>query len=68
MPLNIIKIAVNKVLVEKMSRRSVAQDYNIPFKTLSRYCTKSENLKLFSSSRPKEKWVQCIKCKNWAHE
>lgn len=23
---------------------------------------------LFSSSHPKEKWVQCIKCQNWSHE
>jgi len=37
-PIEVIKIAVKKVLVDNMSRRSVAQDYNIPFKTLSRYC------------------------------
>ena len=23
---------------------------------------------LFSDSKAKEKWVQCTKCKNWAHE
>ncbi|KAL4107720.1 hypothetical protein QTP88_018016 [Uroleucon formosanum] len=43
-PIDVIKIAVKKVLVDNMLRRSVAQDYNIPFKTLSRYCTKRELL------------------------
>ncbi|KAL4122016.1 hypothetical protein QTP88_014425 [Uroleucon formosanum] len=43
-PINVIKIAVKNVLVDNILRRSVAQDYNIPFKTLSRYCTKRELL------------------------
>ncbi|KAK9709456.1 hypothetical protein QE152_g26613 [Popillia japonica] len=27
-----------------------------------------QNRKRFSNSKPKEKWVQCIQCKGWAHE
>ena len=25
-------------------------------------------VELYSTSRPGEKWVQCIQCKGWAHE
>ena len=25
-------------------------------------------VELYSNSRPREKWVQCIQCKGWAHQ
>lgn len=48
---DVMERAMKKVLDESHSRRSVSEDFNIPIKTLSRYCDKyKQNTEIFNNS------------------